>query len=185
MPQPTQFASFTKIAITGRMGSGKTTVANLLAPHGFKRRSIAKKIREIVQDIGLPETREILQETGRFYRQWDGLVWVRIVARQAQEDAQKGLKTTVDDVRFMNEVTLLRSEGFLIVRLQVPSELRKDRIQRRDDIEIAEEVWKKWQDHPTEQEIDQIDPDIEIDNSYSLKELMRKIQDLIKNNRKK
>ncbi len=180
-----KFSSISKIAITGRMGTGKTTMANLLALSGYKQRSIAQKIREIVQEIDLPQTRDILQETGRFYRQWDENVWIRVVVRQSREDVSQGLKTVVDDVRFLNEVTLLQKEDFLIVRLHVPSVLRKKRIEKRDNLKIDDKMWEEWQNHSTEQQIDQIIPDIEIDNSQTLEEFEQKIQDLLGNFEKK
>ena len=60
------------------MGSGKTTVAEFLKnEYQFEIVRISGKLKEIVRELELPYTRDVLQQTGDFFRQFDQLVWIR------------------------------------------------------------------------------------------------------------
>jgi len=122
-----------KIAICGKMGSGKTTLANNLikAYPIFKKRSLAsgvKKFARFVYDIPSEKKDRIL-----FQKIGDGArtelfedIWITTMLRQCEgEDF-----LIVDDVRYYNEVVKLKQKGWNIIKINISNELQEQRIQR-------------------------------------------------------
>ena len=105
------------IGITGKMGAGKTTVSKIIAQQLKEANvlQIAGSLKKIIRDLNLPYKREILQETGDFFRKWDKLVWVKSVLRKAQkfQDDDKG--TVIDDIRYIVERNELKKNSFWII----------------------------------------------------------------------
>ncbi|MHA2294883.1 MAG: AAA family ATPase [Candidatus Hodarchaeales archaeon] len=173
------------IGITGRMGAGKTTVARLILTEdeNFVLLRIAGKLKQIVQELELPYTRDMLQRVATFFREIDHDIWVKNALREIDEVIEENptIKIVVDDVRFQNEANLLRKRGFVIVKVKTNIGMRKNRIETRDGLSITDRTWQRWQVDPTEEEIDTIVTDYSVINDGDMNGLLIKIQDLIRN----
>ncbi|MFX0116573.1 MAG: AAA family ATPase [Candidatus Hodarchaeota archaeon] len=169
------------IAITGRMGSGKTTIAEILRnQYDYSIVRISERLKQIVRDLELPYRRDVLQETGDFFRKFDGIVWVRQAIRKADDLLAKGASgIAIDDVRYKNEQIALKNAQFKIIRVSAAERKRKMWISLRDSIEISDDEWQRWSVHPTELEIDSIPVDYEMSNDGTKDELMIKVKNLI------
>lgn len=134
------------VALIGRARSGKDTVgARLVARFGYTRLAFADPLKEmaleinpwvptsyrvvvrlqrLIADVGweyakenYPEVRRILQHTGQTIRDRDPDYWVRVL----DDRLMTAVPCVVTDVRYPNEVALLRKRGFRLVRVVRPS----------------------------------------------------------------
>ncbi len=167
------------IAIVGKMYAGKTTLANqLVEAHGYRRMLMAGPLKELahraygeeiqkdknyeVRDLkdGSLETktgRQILQGIGQSIKTVDRDIWLKIfhndAARQLQIDGLTPAQIVVDDVRFKFEADYLHSQGWYVVRVYTPVEIRIARAVAMTGVApTAEEL-----DHESEREVDLID----------------------------
>jgi len=146
-----------KIAFCGSMGSGKTYASNELrnlVEGDCKVLSIAKPIKEIVQDMG-QEGRACHIMVGTIGRQIQESTWIDNLLERVKQYETSGVHNIiVDDVRFSNEATALKEQGFTLVYLNTPWHIRFKRIHARtDDLNAHIE----WFAHPSEVAPEQID----------------------------
>lgn len=123
------------VAIAGRAGAGKSTIADILVrDHGFAKLSLADPIREIAELFGFEikkpypiETRRALQAIGYTGRLIDKDIWVKMLIERVKLLQSQGVaRIVVDDVRFPNECALLKAFGFYIVKIKISEkELQK------------------------------------------------------------
>jgi len=117
-----------KIGLLGKMASGKTTTANLFKQYFPQLHSLsfADPVRHIAVDIfGVTgKNRELLQNIGSKMREIDPDVWVNYAIRRANLHPD----VIIDDVRYINEILALKSEGFTIIYLEVSPEAQRQRI---------------------------------------------------------
>jgi len=161
-----------RIAFTGRMGTGKSSVADFLVKSfGFKRYSFAKKLKEIASDLFGMSTKDrlLLQTLGTKVREIERDSWANFVVKQIETEAP--LRATIDDMRYLNEGTILKDNGFTLVRLYADTRIRKD----RKIVGFNPETDR----HPSETETDQIEVDYALDTSGSLDLCYRKIMELL------
>jgi energy-coupling factor transporter ATP-binding protein EcfA2 len=158
------------IGICGRQGSGKDTVANVInkiTNNTFERKQFSAKLKEcagillgvpveLFEDRSFKESyidkygmtvRELLQKFGtEFIRETvHPNLWV-----ESTLNDYNGQHWVITDLRFLNECDAIKSRGGIVVK--VNRETRKD-------------------SHPSENEIDFIIPDYEIDNNGSFFDL--------------
>ena len=157
------------IALTGKMGSGKTTALERIMAYGdhtyVKFAGPLYKAQEAVyESLGLPyeqgklKDRRLLQVLGTDWgRERDPNFWVN----QWKETVQftKGNIIT-DDCRFLNEAEAVKALGGQVWKIVGPS--------RGEFI--------SGQTHKSEMEIDLIQPDITIVNDGSLEDLYAQIE---------
>lgn len=173
-----------KIALTGKMRSGKNTVADYLEKeYGFVQFAFADSLKLIVTQLfGLDEEdgiqyRKLLQKFGQYCRSIDPDVWIR----QCFEDMMqyefyyetcdgKKMPIVITDLRQPNEYDRCRAEGFVIVRVTAPDELRIERIKQ-----MGEEYDDETLNHETEQYVDTFDVDYEIRNDSDLDSLYAQV----------
>lgn len=151
-----------KIAIAGRMASGKTTLAQELVKD-FQRNgqdasivSLAGKVKEIATDLfGMTEkNRPLLQQIGMKMREIEPDVWLDYVIHLADKEQAKGNIVIVDDVRFVNEAEKLNEKGWKVIKITVNEETQMERLKKTySDWEIH---WEN-RDNPSEKEVDMID----------------------------
>ena len=156
-----------RIAFSGKMQVGKTTSADyLVQKYGFVKLSFAGKLKEIAKDLW-PEQfecgqkpRKLLQDLGMKMREIDQDVWVKYLVRIVRS-LPKDSNIVVDDLRFMNEYTALKNEGFFIVRI------------------LRDVPPSPLDDHPSEKEVEQMPYDLLLLNTGTLDRLYEKLDKII------
>lgn len=168
------------IGITGHMGSGKSAAAEYITQkYSFVLMRISGKMREISQELELEITRDLLQGIGEFFREFDEDVWIRYLGKQIQASSES---IVVDDIRRLNEVEYLKSLGFRIIRIESSSETRKMRIESRMNKKISDQDWRRWSNHLTETQVNQLPVDFTIKNKGTLDDLNNEIDYLLSKN---
>ena len=119
-----------KIAITGKMCSGKTTLSNYLCQlePKFQIFSFAKKVKEVAITLfnmnPSVKDRSLLISVGNKMREIDPDVWINYIMKQTE-----GLNyCLIDDLRYQNEYETLVKNNWKIIQLQVSDELQEQRI---------------------------------------------------------
>ena len=102
-----------KIAISGPMGSGKTTIANLIITSNpeYKIYSFGQKIKDIAYELfnmnKLVKDRSLLINIADKMREIDPDVWAKYTMTQLSDNV------IIEDVRYPNELQALRDRLFL------------------------------------------------------------------------
>ena len=119
-----------KIAICGKMCSGKTTLANYIMRTfpGYTKYSFAGKVKELCVELFNMQgkDRSLLINFANKMREIDPDVWVNQVLKQT-EGKQNCI---IDDVRYQNEVDALIHDGWTFIQLNVPYSIQRQRIMR-------------------------------------------------------
>ena len=119
-----------KIAVTGKMCSGKTTLCNYLCElePRFEIFSFGKKVKSVASDLFQmnPEVKDrtLLTSIGQKMREIDPDVWVNYVISECKDTEY----CLVDDLRYQNEYETLVKNGFKIIQLNISDELQEERI---------------------------------------------------------
>jgi dephospho-CoA kinase len=119
-----------KIAVTGKMCSGKTTLCNYLCElePRFQIFSFGKLVKQVASDLFQMDhqvkDRTLLTSIGQKMREIDQDVWINYVIKQCK-DVEYCL---VDDLRYQNEYEALVKNGFKIIQLNISDELQEARI---------------------------------------------------------
>jgi dephospho-CoA kinase len=172
------------LAVTGSMGSGKSTVTGLIKAEICKRRSwqLVKfaqpmyDMQEYIYDragltIPKPKDRKLLQWLGSDWgRSIDVNLWVNIWKANAELELKRSPNILVmcDDLRFDNEAEMVKSVGGKILCLEATS------TQRAKRIELINST------HQSENGVDPMYIDKVIKNNGSLELLTSKVKELIK-----
>ena len=178
-----------KIAVCGRMRSGKDTLANrLVEEYGFKEFKFSLGINEIINKY-FPEhafseerPRKHQQFIGQGMRQLDKDVWVNYTLSYVEEYlAEHGdnADVVISDLRQENEARILRQNGFTIVNVYAFDDIRLQRIIDAGDV-FAEETFC----HETEISVDDIASDLWVENNETLDEFKCTVDNLIKSLKK-
>lgn len=154
-----------KIALTGRMRSGKSTVAAYLCEnYRFSEFAFADSLKNVAHIIfGKPsgKDRGLYQFVGQSMREYDPDVWVKKLDQYIREwlgyDPRENIVIT--DLRQPNEYEYCRENGYVIVRVNCPDAVRLGRIQ-----EAGDKFDKSMLSHETEEHVDGFKVDYEIDN---------------------
>jgi dephospho-CoA kinase len=177
-----------KLALTGRMRSGKDSVADYLArQYGFARFAFGDGIRKVCREL-FPDQmaqarkpRALLQGVGQAMRAFDEDVWVRQCLAKIAElhKYDERLRLTpcdivICDLRQPNEYERLRAEGFVIIRVVADNGTRYLRMIDAGDAFTAADL-----EHETERHIDSFAVDYEIDNNGSLAELYAQVDEIM------
>jgi dephospho-CoA kinase len=121
-----------KLAIIGKMGSGKTTlVKHLVAEYNFIEFNFGDPVKKYANEIFGIETikekpRKFIQEFAEILKTLDQNVWVNYIKRQIGESKD----IVVGDVRFMNEYQMLREQGFKFILLDISEEYQVERLKK-------------------------------------------------------
>jgi dephospho-CoA kinase len=138
---------FLFIGLTGPLGSGKGTVAEILSAlaseHGIKVicYSLSDEIRKELERKGIQAERDALRETANIFRSrrgngvWASLVASRIADRLAvMEDEASEILVIIDAIRNPGEVYELRErfgDRFKLLGVTAPLEIIRENLQRR------------------------------------------------------
>lgn len=173
-----------KIAICGRLRSGKDEVSNRLwFDHGFEPpiafgttlKYYAEKVyAHTPRDGG--KQRRMYQIFGQAAREYDPDVWIRHVDFSVVQSLNKrdAVGVVISDLRQPNEYDWARANGFIIVRVTAPLEARVKRAEIAGDaFELAD------LEHDTESYVDSFEVDYEIVNDGSLADLHANIDEIL------
>jgi len=174
-----------KIALTGKMRSGKDSIANhLWFHHGFEYpvsfgqslKYYADKIYVHTPKESGGKQRRLYQTFGEAARKYDSLVWVRHAEFSVNELLKKrDIKgIVISDLRQPNEFEWCRANDFVIVRVSASLE---ERVRRA---EIAGDAFELAQlEHETESYVDSFEVDYELINDGSLADLWANVDEIV------
>lgn len=154
-----------KIALTGRMRSGKSTVAAYLCEnYRFLEFAFADALKNVAHIIfGEPpgKDRGLYQFVGQTMREYDPDVWVKKLDRSIVEWLLHSPRENIviTDLRQPNEYEYCRENGYVIIRVNCPDAVRLDRIQ-----EAGDKFDESMLSHETEEHVNTFEVDYEIDN---------------------
>ena len=173
-----------KVAITGKMRSGKDTLAGWFIEKGVAPFTFKMGIEEIVDKYfptakhhGKP--RRHYQHIGQQLRVLDSNVWINYtlltIDKYLDKYPAKARKygVMITDLRQPNEYEALKKEGYIIIKVECADEERLRRMEQAGDVFSAEDL-----KHETERNVDLITPDYFIDNNGSKKDLYIQFCDL-------
>lgn len=158
-----------KIALTGKIASGKNTVADYLTEnYGHIQFSFADEVKRLAIQLFAREFhnrkakhREIYQWLGQTMRQRDPNVWIWMLDCKIREKLNcNDENIVITDLRLPNEYEYCRENGFVIIRVNCRDDIRRQRAIDRGDI-FDDSMFE----HETEQHIPSFEVDYEIDNS--------------------
>jgi dephospho-CoA kinase len=176
-----------KIALTGKLRSGKDSVAeHLYIRHGFDRVAFGTALKKVAHDAfpwvsEFSKPRALYQSVGQLMREIEPDIWIRHAERKIRGTIDFRVNTgaekigvVITDLRQPNEYEWARTEGFTIIRVTAPDEVRIGRaIAANDDFTVHDLA------HPTELEIDNFDVDYNITNDGTVEELKAQIDDIL------
>jgi dephospho-CoA kinase len=172
-----------KIALTGKMRSGKDTVANhLYIRHSFNRVAFGDALKKNAHAV-FPwvyewnKPRALYQQFGQLMRQIEPDVWVKHAERAVKGAIDYNVNTgaenvgvVITDLRQPNEYEWARNNGYTIIRVMAPDEDRLFRAKLAgDDFNEAD------LEHETESHVDLFDCEYEIHNNGSVEDLKAQI----------
>ncbi|MCU5554846.1 AAA family ATPase [Bacillus cereus] len=169
------------IGIAGKMRTGKDTIARLMSKDrrgSFQRGAYADELKvHVDRKYGKQEggkRRALLQKEGQDERKKDSRVWIDKLNKKIEALRKVGKNVVVTDLRQLDELEDLRSQGAYIIRVNVDDEIRKQRILDAGD-EFKEEDFY----HETEIMIDQMEVDYEIYNNSGLIQLVQQLDTIL------
>lgn len=167
-----------KIALCGKMRSGKTTVANIMTrKYNFEQIAFGDSLKENFHATfpwvkADPKPRAYYQKYGQLMREIQKDVWVRNALEKSFNSSAENVVIT--DLRQANEYAELKTRGFTIIKVNAPEWLRIDRAEKDgDDFDFA------TLRHETETLIDQFDADYEIENTGSVGFLKKQLEEIV------
>lgn len=164
-----------KIAICGRMRSGKDTVAAYLVEHyDFVPFAFGDGIKSVCREL-FPEQvangkkpRALLQGVGQAMRSVDPDVWIK--RTMCEIGASYPFNVVITDLRQPNEYERLYSEDYVIIRVNTSDDVRIDRMRSAGDtFDLADLT------HDTEQYVDMFTVHYELNNNGSVRDLYEQI----------
>lgn len=173
----------TRIALCGKMAVGKSYNANVIvSEYGYKKVAFAAKLKEVGRDLygieGKDGAKRIFwQEFSDDLKEYDPDMWTRHLLYTVEMEEKRGAKGVVlDDLRFMREAEILRDNGFIIIKVQIPESIRLTRINH-----LYPNTPPGSFAHASETENERIEPDYIISSMgleayYSIKEIMKPLE---------
>jgi len=117
-----------KIAITGKMCSGKSTLAQIIKEtnSNYVIYSFGQKVKDVAKDLfNMKEKdRSLLTSIGTKMREIDSEVWMNYVINQTKDKTH----CIIDDLRYQNEYEALSKNGYKIIQLEVDRVTQEERI---------------------------------------------------------
>jgi len=175
------------IGLTGTNAAGKGEVANYLKNQGYAYFSLSDAIRDELKKEDIEETRDNLIKKGTELRENGGPgVLGKLIKEKINQDPKN---TIVDSIRNPKEVEELRRlNGFMLIAVDAPIELRFERAMSRGRVENASTLEefknieeKENSDNPNAQQLTNTIKlaDYKIINDSDLESLHKKIEELI------
>jgi dephospho-CoA kinase len=179
--------SIVKIALTGKLRAGKDEVAQYLyIRHGFNRVAFGDALKRHAHEVfpWIPQSskpRALFQAFGQLMREIDPDVWVKHAERAVKGAIDFRVNTGAErvgivltDVRQANEVAWCRENGFTLIRVTAPDEVRIARAIEAGDSFVENDLV-----HSTELAIDGFEVDYEIVNDGSVDDLKAQVDAIV------
>ena len=134
-----------KIAISGKMCSGKSTISKIIQEYDnrYEIFSFGKKITILANELfGMDinqKNRSLLIEIASKMREIDENVWVNYIINQTKNKEY----CIIDDLRFQNELELLEQNGWKIIQLNIDEDLQLERIKNLYKIDYKDHIKNK------------------------------------------
>lgn len=181
------------IGLTGKNGSGKGEVANILKSGGFFYHSLSDVVRDEIKKRGEKITRDRLIKTGNDLRKKEG---ASILADRIFSELDPEKNYVIDSVRHPAEVkSLKRRSDFHLLKVTASQKVRFERTKtrkRENDPTTLEEFVKieKIEEKSNDPEAQQLNETIfladhEVKNDSSLNTLQETVRSLLKELSKK
>ena len=156
-----------KIAITGKMCYGKTTVANIIKEYDneYQIFSFGQKVKDIATDLFDMQNKDrtLLTSIGTKMREIDSDIWVKYIIKNCRDLEN----VVIDDLRYQNEYRYLIENNFKIIVLTLPVEIQIERIMKLYPENYQDHLNNMF--HVSEKGIDFIDNDrLNIDMSQDI-----------------
>lgn len=173
-----------KIAITGKMCSGKSTIANFIKAqdNNYQIFSFGKKVKEVATDLFQmdPEKKDrtLLTSIGTKMREIDPDIWTKYIIHQTKDIEY----CIIDDLRYQNEYEYLIKNNFKIIQLLVSPEIQEERIKKiypdnfQDHLNNRNHISEKNEFHWTDNHL----PDLIINTEESVQTIENIILQFIK-----
>ena len=173
-----------KIAITGKMCSGKSTIANFIQAqdNNYQIFSFGKKVKEVATDLFQmdPEKKDrtLLTSIGTKMREIDPDIWTKYIIHQTKDIEY----CIIDDLRYQNEYEYLIKNDFKIIQLLVSPKIQEERIKKiypdnfQDHLNNRNHISEKNEFHWAENHL----PDLIINTEESVQTIENIILQFIK-----
>lgn len=142
--------------------------------YGDELKRLYHKIFGYSDDV--KKDREGYQWFGQVMRERNPRIWIEKVDPFLQYHKAKYHHVIFTDMRQPNEYEHLKSNGFVMIKIECPEEIRIQRM-----IEAGEEVREDLLHHETESHIDSFEYDYLIKNDGTLEDLYRQIDEILYN----
>lgn len=161
------------ISLSGRSGSGKTTIANYLASkYNFHVCKTGTLCRDVSKLLFRSDSLEILQKVTDAMKDIDKDVWLKGALYNAPTD--KSL--VFDSMRFESDYIFLKNKGFVLLRVEASREVCFSRLRERGQIFNE----NKDSMHKSEIELEKYHHDFTIENSQiSIPKLQKTLDSLM------
>ena len=148
-----------KIAITGKICSGKSTLANKLKNKlKLEKYSFADKVKKYATEIFEMEykDRKLIQDFAEKMKEIDNNIWIK----QLDKEIKNKTHIVIDDLRFENEYNYLKKNNYYIIKLVIN---KNQQIKRIEDLykDKAHEHLVRLE-HISECNIDKLNADLTI-----------------------
>lgn len=146
-----------RIAITGKMCYGKTTVANIIKEYDneYQIFSFGQKVKDIATDLFDMQNKDrtLLTSIGTKMREIDSDIWAKYIIKNCRDLEN----VVIDDLRYQNEYRYLIENNFKIIVLTLPVEIQIERIMKLYPENYQDHLNNMF--HVSEKGIDFIDND--------------------------
>ena len=154
-----------RIAITGKMCSGKTYIADyLIEKYNLTKFSFASEVKNIASELFNMENkdRKLLQTVADKMKDIDKDVWVKYTLKLIGEKQN----VVIDDLRFKNELKYLRENGFITIRINISNEEQESRLSKKYPDTYNEHLSRR--NHNSEIDIENLEVDYEFNSDENL-----------------
>jgi hypothetical protein len=159
------------------MCAGKDTLWLFLVEKGYFEPiqfAFANKVKDVMGELfGVPVektkfestrvikkddyARRVMQQLGANMRKIESKVWINYLLNKIKNNYDYlGKNYAITDVRHLNEADAIMEAGGRLIFLYASDELRRKRVEERDQINVTDKMWQDWSSHPSEYEVDEI-----------------------------